>query len=132
VGEAVGSTRAPAGELMLFAEADPELAFVPERERLDRERIRLRVQALEVAGMDPESVLADTGALLDRLYRRAAEYLDETPSREVEDAPALYTKVVGVTSNGRQEAVASLHPGDRLRLVREPANAHDPHAVRVV
>jgi len=130
--EAIGFTLAPAGELLLFTEAPLDLVFVPERDRLDRERIRLRVQALEVPGMDPESVLADTGALLDRLFRRAAEYLDETPSREVEDAPALYTKVVGVTFNGRQEAVASLHPGDRLRLVREPANAHDPHAVRVV
>jgi len=130
--EAIGFTLAPAGELLLFTEAPLDLVFVPERDRLDRERIRLRVQTLEVPGMDPESVLADTGALLDRLFRRAADYLDETPSREVEDAPALYTKVVGVTFNGRQDAVASLHPGDRLRLVREPANAHDPHAVRVV
>lgn len=130
--EAIGFTLAPAGELLLFTEAPLDLAFVPERDRLDRERIRLRVQALEIPGMDPESVLADTGALLDRLFRRAADYLDETPHREVEDAPTLYTKVVGVTFDGRQDAVAALHPGDRLRLVREPANAHDPHAVRVV
>src|SRR5207237_10184598 len=100
--------------------------------RLDRERIRLRVQALEVPGMDPESVLADTGALLDRLFRRAADYLDETPSREVEDAPAWYTKVVGVTFNGRQDAVASIHPGARLRLVRVLDNAHDPRELSVV
>ena len=129
--EAIGFAMAARSELLLFTEAPVDLAFVPERDRLDPDRVRLRIQALEVPGMDPESILADTGALLDRLFRRAGEYLAETRDDGIEEAPALYTKVVGVTFDGRQDAVASLRPGDRLRLIREPANAHDPHAVRV-
>jgi len=130
--EAIGFAMAARGELLLFTEAPIDLAFVPERDRLVPGRIRLRVQALDVPGMDPESILTDTGALLDRLFQHAAEYLDETRGDGVEEAAALYTKVVGVTFDGRQEAIAALRPGDPLQLVREPGNEHDPHAVRVL
>ncbi|HKV43974.1 MAG TPA: single-stranded-DNA-specific exonuclease RecJ, partial [bacterium] len=130
--EAIGFAMAARGELLLFTEAPIDLAFVPERDRLAPDRVRLRVQALKVPGMDPESILTDTGALLDRLFQHAAEYLDETRGDGIEEAAALYTKVVGVTFAGRQEALAALRPGDPLRLVREPANVHDPHAVGVL
>jgi single-stranded-DNA-specific exonuclease len=129
--EAIGFAMAGPAELLTFTEAPVDLAITPERDRLNAERIRLRVQGLEVAGMDPEAVLADTGVLLDRLFHRAADYLGEPRYGGVEDAPALYTKVVGVTFDGRQAGIATLRPGDRLRLVREPANAHDPHAIQV-
>ncbi len=129
--EAIGFAMAGPAELLTFTEAPVDLAVVPERDPFSPDRVRLRVVALEVPGADPEHVLADTGALVDRLFSRAADYLGEVRYDGVEDAPALHTKVVGVTFDGRQQALATLHPGSNLRLVREPANPHDPHAVQV-
>ena len=43
----------------------------------------------------------------------------------------ITTKVVGVTFNGRQAVVNSLHVDDPVRLVREPYNPYDPNAIRV-
>jgi single-stranded-DNA-specific exonuclease len=129
--EAIGFELAAPAELLMFTDAPVDLAVVPEADRLDPERIRLRVEALEVPGMDPEAILADTGALVDRLFRHAPDYLGDPRYDGVEDAPGLYTKIVGVTFDGRQGAVAALRAGDCLRLLREPSNAHDPHAIRV-
>ena len=39
--------------------------------------------------------------------------------------------VVGVTYDGRQRIVASLVPGQELRLRREPYNIHDENSIRV-
>ena len=47
------------------------------------------------------------------------------------DDPPRKTRVVGVTFEGRQRVVASLVPGQKLRLRREPYNRHDPNAIRV-
>ncbi len=129
--EAIGFEMAERGEVLTFVDAPVDLAFVPELDRLNPERIRLRLRGLEVAGVDLEAMLADTGLLVDRLFRRAADYLGEARYDGVEDAPALYTKLVGVTFEGRQAVLATVRPGDRLHLIREPANPHDPHAIRV-
>jgi single-stranded-DNA-specific exonuclease len=129
--EAIGFEMAERGEVLTFVDAPVDLAFTPELDRFDPGRVRMRLRGLEVAGVDPETVLTDTGLLVDRLFRRAADYLSEARYDGAEDAPALYTKVVGVTFEGRQAVLAGLHPGDPLRLVREPSNPHDPHAVRV-
>ena len=130
--EAIGFGMAGPAELLTFTEVPVDLAVIPEFDPLNPERVRLRVVALDVPGIDPERMLTDTGVLIDRLFARAAEYLAEVRDSAVEDAAALYTKVVGVTFDGRQQIVGTLRPGDRLRLIREPANPHDPHAVQVV
>ncbi len=129
--EAIGFAMAEPAELLTFTDASVDLAVVPEHDPLRGDHIRLRVVALDVPGVDPERMLADTGALVDRLFSRAADYLGESRHDGVEDAPAFYTKAVGVTFDGRQETIATLRPGDRLVLFREPANPHDPHAVQV-
>ena len=43
----------------------------------------------------------------------------------------IETRVVGVTFDARQAAVAQLHVGERVWLRREPHNPHDYHAIRV-
>ena len=48
--------------------------------------VRALIVALDVPGVDPESLLADTGVLVDRLFSRAAEYLDARDEAGVEDA----------------------------------------------
>lgn len=44
----------------------------------------------------------------------------------------ITTKVVGVTFDHRQEAVARLQMGDRVWLEREPFNAYDTNAIKVI
>lgn len=44
----------------------------------------------------------------------------------------ITTKVVGVTFENRQEVVARLQMGDRVWLEREPFNAYDTNAIRVL
>lgn len=128
--EAIGFEMAAWGELLAFTDASADLAFVLERDRFDPDRVRMRLRALDVPGVDLEAILADTSLLVDRLFRRASDYLEDSRSG-VEDTAALYTKVVGVTFDARQGALAAAREGDPLRLGREPANPHDPHAIRV-
>ncbi len=128
--ETIGFAMAGIAELLSFTDAAVDLAFVPELDRFDPDRVRLRLRALSVPGVDPGTLLADTALLVDRLFRRADDYLgDVEPPRE--SAPEFYTKVVGVTFDDRQTVIAALAPGDTLALRREPDNPHDPHAVRV-
>lgn len=44
----------------------------------------------------------------------------------------IYSKVVGVTKEGRQELVKALTAGEALTLKREPANAFDCNAIAVL
>lgn len=41
-------------------------------------------------------------------------------------------RVAGVTFEGRQELIKKLHPRSIVRLEREPANPHDPYAIKVM
>lgn len=43
----------------------------------------------------------------------------------------LYTKVAGVTYEGRQQHLARLHGHEAVRIVPEPTNQHDPNALAV-
>ncbi|HKX18579.1 MAG TPA: single-stranded-DNA-specific exonuclease RecJ, partial [bacterium] len=95
-------------------------------------RVRLRLRALDVPGVDMDAVLRDTGLVIDRLFRRAGDFLGEARYDGVEEAAAFHTKAVGVTFGDRQAVLATLRAGDRLRLRREPANPRDPHAVEVL
>jgi single-stranded-DNA-specific exonuclease len=129
--EAIGFGMADWGELLAFTDAPADLAFAVERDRLDPTRVRMRLCAIDVPGVDPDAILTDTGLLVDRLFRRAADYLGTSRYAGIDDSDGLYTKVVGVTFDARQRVIAGVREGDPLRLRREPANAHDPHAILV-
>jgi single-stranded-DNA-specific exonuclease len=45
---------------------------------------------------------------------------------------SIETRVVGVTYEGRQKVVALLTQWEQVFLIREPDNAFDPNAVKVV
>ena len=45
---------------------------------------------------------------------------------------SIFTRVVGVTFENRQEVVARLSEGERVSLIRDPDNPFDPNAVKVV
>jgi single-stranded-DNA-specific exonuclease len=137
--DAIGFSMAAWSDILTLTGAAVDLAFTPEldpgaagRDGRGGGRVRLRLRALDVPGVDINAVLRDTGAMIDRLFRRAGDFLGGSRYDGVDDGSAVHTKAVGVTFGGRQAVLATLAPGDRVRLRREPANPHDPHAVEVV
>lgn len=101
-----------------------DAAFAVELNRWnDREQVQLRLVDLRPS----------TQALplaLD-LMVKAAEYLRDDPYEGIGRSASFYTKVAGVSFEGRQAAAAALEAGQALRLEREPANAADPNAIKV-
>ncbi|TLN16488.1 single-stranded-DNA-specific exonuclease RecJ, partial [bacterium] len=67
---------------------------------------------------------------LDELFSQAPELLVDDYYRDIGERDEFYTKVVGVTFENRQEIVRQLHEGEKLNLVREADNGHDPNAIR--
>ncbi len=130
--EAVGFRLGDASELLAFTRAKVDLAYTVNLDRWgDQSRVQLVVQDLVTPGLDLTEVLTDSRLLMDRLFARAGDYLTED-ALGLEEAGAFYTKVAGVTFEGRQDVVRTLRPSDPLRLRREPENLHDPHAVKVM
>ncbi len=130
--EAVGFRLGDASELLAFTRAKIDLAFTIGLDRWDdRSRVQLFVEDLVTPDLDLAEVLTDGRLLVERLFTRAGDYLGED-ALGLEEAGAFYTKVAGVTFEGRQESVRTLAPGEPLVVRREPDNPHDPHAVKVV
>jgi len=70
-------------------------------------------------------------AFLDRLYAQSEGYLEKDRFASIGDAYEFYTKVVGVTFEGRQDVIGGLLPGAPVELRREPDNPHDSNAIGV-
>jgi hypothetical protein len=51
---------------------------------------------------------------------------------KINPGDTIETSVVGVTFEGRQEIINSLHVGQPIKLVREPENEHDINAIQVM
>lgn len=129
--DAMAFRQADRVELLAFTQARVDLVFALQRDRWnDSESVRMIVEDLQTPDIDTDAVAADAALVLDRLFARADDYLD-LRLNAVEHATAFNTKVVGVTFEGRQELLPGVRPGDRLRLVRDPRNPRDPHAIQV-
>jgi len=66
------------------------------------------------------------------LFEQAENFLEDNPYRNIADAPYFYTKIVGVTMEGRQETIRRLSLDTRIRLQREPDNPYDHNAIMVI
>ncbi len=129
--EAIAFRLADRAELLAFTQARIDLAYTVERDRWrDGGGIQLVVEDLRTPDVDLETITADVGPVLDRLFARAEDYLDLRLDA-VEQAAAFNTKVVGVTFEGRQAFLPGVRPGESLGLVRDPHNPRDPHAIKV-
>ena len=73
----------------------------------------------------------ETEAFLDELFANQAKFLERDKFATIGDADDFYTKIVGVSFEGRQDKVAGLMPGYALELERQPDNPHDPSAIAV-
>lgn len=70
-------------------------------------------------------------AFLADLFARGRELCSDEDYKNIGDADAFFTKVVGVTFEGRQEVALAVCEGDELSLRRQPDNEHDANAVGV-
>jgi single-stranded-DNA-specific exonuclease len=118
--------RAPDIERLAATDAAVDVAF-----ELDRDEWR-GVERIQMLARDvlirPAPTEAPAAALVDDLFAHADEILARGEYAGIGDAERFHTKLVGVTFEGRQEAVSRLEPGMPLRLVREPDNAYDANA----
>lgn len=87
------------------------------------------IAAAEAPGEDASA--ARDRAIVDELFANRGTYLVRDRFATIGQAETFYTKIVGVSFDGRQNIVAGLFPGDDLTLVREPENAHDSNAIAV-
>jgi len=130
--EAIGFARGDVAEVLAFTGARLDVAGALELDRWGQEeKVTLVLRDVQTPGLDLDAVLADGRLLIDRLFARADDYTG-AELRGIEDAWSFYTKVAGVTFEGRQALLPEIRAGQVLRLVREPANPHDPHAVAIV
>jgi single-stranded-DNA-specific exonuclease len=65
-----------------------------------------------------------------RAFEKSAEYLDDRYAT-IADSSGFYTKLAGVSFEGRQDTIAGLKVGVELTLVRDPRNPVDPNAIAV-
>ena len=77
-----------------------------------------------------ESVASAASFVADAFERREA-FLEREPFAGIGDAHSFYTKIVGVSFEGRQNSIAGLQEGYALDLVRQPDNPKDSNAIAV-
>ncbi len=111
-----------------------DLIFEPKVEAWQN-RVSVKLHVRDVLRRDRgdlEDIDDATVRLVDGLFDRADEFLNESEMAGLARARQFHTKVVGVTFEGRQEALNMLEEGQELALVREPSNPYDPNAISVV
>ncbi len=110
---------------------DPLPPPTPSEAAFDRILATFGTVPPEPAASLAPSTANGAAAFLTDLYARSAEFLARDRYATIGGATAFNTKVVGVTFEGRQDAIAGLVPGVPLRLERDPANAYDTNAIGV-
>jgi single-stranded-DNA-specific exonuclease len=86
------------------------------------------VDAMPEAGATPE---AGAARFVSDLFARGREFLVRDRFATIGEAGEFFTKIVGVSFEGRQNIVAGLQAGQALTLARDPGNVHDSNAVAV-
>jgi len=103
------------------AEAEATCAPVPESDAAGE----MRAVAVE------EGAAESAERLVARLFENKDRYLRREPYAGIGEARSFYTKIVGVSFEGRQDILAGLRGDEELRLERQPDNPHDSNAIAV-
>ncbi len=74
----------------------------------------------------------DPNSVVEHLFANRGSLAAKEEYKNIGDAQSFYTKLVGVTFDGRQDYIKRLKANTPLRLEREPENEHDSNAVRVL
>jgi single-stranded-DNA-specific exonuclease len=72
----------------------------------------------------------DIDTFVERAFAKAGDYAGDRYST-IGDAVQFFSKIAGVSFEGRQDVIAGLRPDAELDLRREPANVHDANAIAV-
>ena len=72
----------------------------------------------------------EPSSFVERAFARSREYLADRYAT-IGEASGFYTKLAGVSFEGRQDAIRGLTVGEALEIVRQPGNPFDPNAVAV-
>ncbi len=111
-----------------------DLVFEPKVETWQG-RVNCKLHVKDVMRRDVEDVASlspTTVALVDELFERAEEFVNEGELAGLARALQFHTKVVGVTFDDRQALLRGMEVGQPLLVEREPENPYDPNAVAVL
>ncbi|MBZ4655227.1 MAG: single-stranded-DNA-specific exonuclease RecJ [Peptococcaceae bacterium] len=107
-----------------------DLAFVPEINVWNgRSQVQLNIKDIKPSH-EPDDPFQPI-SFLDQLYLEGEVWLEDDYYRDITNREEFYTKVVGVTFNGRQEIIRQINEGETVILQREPHNIFDPWAIAV-
>jgi single-stranded-DNA-specific exonuclease len=104
----------------IAVEADPMASAAPDLEN-DAAKAGVEVPAENDADR----------AFLDDLFAKRDIYLARERFAGIGEANDFFTKVVGVSFEGRQDSAGGLSAADELQLIREPENSYDANAIAV-
>jgi single-stranded-DNA-specific exonuclease len=83
------------------------------------------------AAIEEPAAESAASAFLAELFANQGSYLERDRFASIGDADDFFTKIVGVSFEGRQNSIAGLVPGHALELERQPSNAYDANAIAV-
>ncbi|MBV8374340.1 MAG: DEAD/DEAH box helicase, partial [Candidatus Eremiobacteraeota bacterium] len=89
-----------------------------------------RALAAFVDPRQPEQPRNAIDSFVQRAFAKAEEYVEDRYST-IADAARFFSKIAGVSFEGRQDVIAGLRPDAELDLRREPTNVHDSNAIAV-
>lgn len=115
-----------------------QLANMSYRFELDtwqgHKRLQLLVQSIDILSepkLDDEDEDKEAHEFLDELFASAEDTLKSRDYEGILDTDSFFTKLAGVTFEGRQEIIARLDEHESLILRRDPLNEYDDSAVAV-
>jgi single-stranded-DNA-specific exonuclease len=73
----------------------------------------------------------NVAAFLNQLYESSSSYLERDRYSTIGEADAFFTKLVGVTFDGRQDIVGGMVVDTAVDLRRDSSNAFDANAIGV-
>ena len=111
--------------LLLNLDAEDEAVVAAVRPRAKREPKPIPAETETSASETSDA------AFLSELFEKKDAFLVRDRFASIGESNDFYTKVVGVSFEGRQSVLGGLAPGDPLELVREADNAYDPNALAV-
>ena len=124
---------------LLFCDSVCDIVFEPSVDewrgrrspKLMTRKILLNPAAQEPAAREEEQETPSITERIDELFTMQNEICEVGEYAGITRVARFNTKVVGVTFENRQSALASLEAGVELSLVRHPSNEYDSNAIAV-
>lgn len=107
-----------------------DLAFVPEINTWNgSSRVQLVIKDIKPHN-EPDNPFVPL-PFLERLYLDGEVWLEDDYYRDIVNREEFYSKLVGVTFEGRQEIISDLSEGLQVQIKREADNPYDVNAISI-